>query len=106
VTTIAPQLIKDGRVTESGRAGLGVRVATITGGGVMVLDVTTGGAAAKAGLKQGDIIISLNGKPTPTAAALQAVLVTLKPGQQAQVVVRTPDGQQATKTITLGQLQG
>jgi S1-C subfamily serine protease len=53
VTSIAEQLMAHGRVTRSGRAALGIDAASVVGGGVAVVSVDAGGAAAKAGLRQG-----------------------------------------------------
>lgn len=104
VTSIAKQLVDSGHVTESGRASLGVRVATIVGGGVLIVDVTPGDAADKAGLKRGELILSLNGKDTPTLDALTTTLSSLKPGQTVKITVRDPQGQRRETDITLGQL--
>jgi S1-C subfamily serine protease len=106
VTSIARQLIENGQVTESGRAALGVRVATVTGGGVVVVLVEEGGAAEKAGLERGDIIVALAGKQTPTVGSLTSVLAGLKPGQEVQITVRSSDGTEQDREITLGQLGG
>jgi putative serine protease PepD len=110
VRRIAPQLIATGRVTNSGRAALGVRVSTVTDAqgdpqGVGVVSVTPGGAAAKAGIQAGDVIVSVAGQPTPTAQALSGVLATLKVGQQVEVGLRRgSSGSTTTVTVTLGQL--
>jgi putative serine protease PepD len=102
---IAEQLIANGRVVSSGRAYLGVRVATIVGGGVLVSAIVPDGPAAKAGIKQGDIIVSVAGKPTPTADVLVSVLATLHPRQKVPVkLVR--HGKEITVTVTLGELRG
>jgi S1-C subfamily serine protease len=102
---IADQLIANGRVVRSGRAYLGVRVATIVGGGVLVSATVPGGPAAKAGIKPGDVILELDGQPTPTADVLVSVLADLRPGQHVPVkLVRR--GKEVTVTVTLGELQG
>ena len=106
VKKIADQLIEHGRVVQSGRAYLGVRVATIVGGGVLVAAVVPGGPAAKAGIKKGDVIVSIGGKPTPSADVLVTVLATLRPGQKVPVEVLHPNAKQETVTVTLGQLRG
>jgi S1-C subfamily serine protease len=111
VKLIADQLIKTGRVTNSGRAALGVTVrdvADLSGNvvGVGVASVTRGGPADRAGIRPNDVIVSVNGTKTPTTAEMSDVLAVLKPGDRAQVVVQHPDGRKATTTVTLGQLPG
>ena len=106
VTAIAEQLIADGKVTESGRAALGVNAATVVGGGVAVVSTDPGGAAAKAGLRRGDIIVALAGRPTPNVSALTSVLAGLKPGRQVSVKVHRADGGTHVVKVTLGQLGG
>jgi putative serine protease PepD len=106
VTAIAEQLIADGKVTESGRAALGVNAATVVGGGVAVVSTDPGGAAAKAGLQRGDIIVALAGRPTPNVSALTSVLAGLKPGRQVSVKVHRADGGTHVVKVTLGQLGG
>ena len=107
VRDIAGQLIRNnGRVTDSHRAYLGVRVATVTGGGVLLTSVDAGGPAARAGLVAGDVIVEVNGKSTQDAEALTGVLATLKPGDVARVAVIRADGSQQTVSVTLGQIPG
>lgn len=106
VRRIADQLIKFGKVVSSGRAYLGVRVATITTGGVIVTDLEPGGPAEKAGVKANEVIASINGKPTPTVDDLSAVLAALKPGQTARVELVSSDGTKHTAVVILGQLPG
>jgi S1-C subfamily serine protease len=111
VKLIADQLIKSGRVTNSGRAALGVTVrdvADLSGNvvGVGVVTVTKDGPAEKVGIRPNDIIVSVNGTRTPTTSDLTDVLAGLKPGQAVPVVVQHPDGSRTTVKITLGQLPG
>ncbi len=108
---IASQLVANGHVTSSGRAALGVEVATEvapdgTPAGVGVVSVTSGGPAAKAGLRAGDLITAVNGTATPDTQTLSAVLANLRPGQVASVRVDRPSGGSATVKVTLGQLPG
>ena len=105
VKKIADQLIANGRVVKSGRAYLGVRVATIVGGGVLVSATVPGGPAARAGIKRGDIILAVNGQPTPTADVLVSVLANLHPGQKIPVKLLR-HGKETTVTVTLGELRG
>jgi S1-C subfamily serine protease len=104
VRRIADQLIEKGSVERSGRAFLGVRVSSIVGGGVLVAGVTPGGPAAKAGIKPGEIIVAVDGKPTSTADVLLAVLAGLKPGQRVSVKVLQRNGKVRTVIVTLGDL--
>jgi S1-C subfamily serine protease len=111
VTDIARQLITTGHVTHSHRAALGVNVETVAGpggqpAGVGIAAVSPGGAAAKAGLRAGEIITAVDGKTTPDTEALAAVLAALQPGQRVPVSVLKPDGGKAVIVATLGQLPG
>ncbi len=107
VRDIAGQLIEHGKVVDSHRAYLGVQVGETLGGqGVYVGRVQAGGPAAKAGLAVGDIIVSVGGKPTPTASALAGVLAGLDPGRTVNVVVVRPSGGRKTVSVTLGEYPG
>ena len=105
VKDIAGQIVKNGRVTESHRAFLGVQVGTTMGGpGALVAAVVRGGPADKAGIAPGDFIVSIAGKQTQTAAEVASVLAGLKPGQQVKVGVVTRGGARKTVQVTLAQL--
>jgi putative serine protease PepD len=91
VKDIAGQIVAHGKVVDSHRAFLGIRVGQ-GGNGVIVGSVTPGGAAAKAGMQVGEMIVSVDGTPTPTICALSAVLAELKPGQTVAVVVEPQNG--------------
>ncbi|MCU4185458.1 trypsin-like peptidase domain-containing protein [Acidiferrimicrobium sp. IK] len=111
VQLIAPQLIATGKVTNSGRAALGVQVTDgiSTSGqpvGVVVYAVTPGGAAAKAGIKAGDLITAVNGTTVTNTSDLTAVLASLSPGQAVKVALTDQSGAQRTVTVTLEQLAG
>ncbi|TNY34860.1 S1C family serine protease [Thermomonospora catenispora] len=112
VKRIVPQLIRSGRVTDSGRAALGVTVRTVvdlrTGepAGVGVVSVERGGGAERGGVGPGDVITAVNGVPTPTQAALSQVLAGLKPGDVAKVTVRSGGGEERTVEVALGELPG
>jgi S1-C subfamily serine protease len=106
VKTIARKLIATGQVPQTGRAYLGVVVATIVGGGIVVERVDSGGPAAKAGIRAGDVITGLAGQDTLTTDDLTNVLQTLRPGQRVPVHVTRADGSQATLQVTLGRQPG
>jgi len=105
---IADQLVANGKVTNSGRAYLGIQTGATSGGeGVLVLSVQPAGSAARAGITPGTLIVSVAGKPTPTPTDLAEVLATLSPGQTVPVVVIPPNStSKTTVQVTLGELPG
>jgi S1-C subfamily serine protease len=102
----ASKLIASGTVAPAARAFLGVAVATITGGGVIVEGVQPSGPAATAGIKPGDVIVSVAGKSTPTTDVLSSVLATLRPGQTVPIQILSPSGKQSTVQVKLGSQPG
>ena len=107
VTRIASQLVATGKVTNSGRAYLGVSIAdTGAATGAYLTEVQAGTAAAKAGLKVGELITALAGAPTPTSTELGTVLAGLKPGQTVSISISSSTGQKRTTKITLGEYPG
>jgi S1-C subfamily serine protease len=108
VKRIADQIIKNGKVTDSGRAALGVTVRGVVGqdfqpAGVAIVSVTTGGPADKAGLRAGDVITKVGDAPVTTVQSLTEALADDKPGQQVQVAY-VRDGSRKTAQVTLGSL--
>jgi S1-C subfamily serine protease len=106
VTRIAPQLASQGRVTNSGRAYLGVELGSLQGGGALIVGVTKGGPAAKAGLKPGDVILSVDGRPVQSVDDVSVALAQHRPGDRVAVKVKRQDGSTATVQVQLGQLPG
>jgi putative serine protease PepD len=106
VANIARQIVAYGKVVHSHRAYLGIRVGDTNGNGVLVGTVTRGGAAAKAGIRAGDTIESVNRAPTPTTVALAAVLAELHPGQKVRAVVKHENGSKASVHVTLSAYPG
>src|SRR5215469_16955270 len=89
VKDIASQIIRTGHVTNSHRAYLGVDIGDTSGAGVLIQNVTPGGPADKAGLKEGDVIVTLHGQPTATVDDLTSVASELKPGMSVAVGIET-----------------
>ena len=105
VKDIAGQIVTYGKVVNSHRAYVGVDVGG-TSNGVLVGSVTTDGPAAKAGIRVGDVIVSVDGKPTSTTASLSAVLAELTPGQKVPIAVTSQSGTKRTLQVTLGTYPG
>jgi putative serine protease PepD len=104
VKLIADQLIRSGKVTQSHRAFLGVRVATQLGGGVLVTAVELGGPADSAGIKPGDLIVSVDKMSVADTDQLVIVLAQVKPGTTIPVqVIRK--GRKLTIDVKAGQLK-
>ena len=104
VKSIASQLVQSGRVTRSDRAYLGVELGSLSQGGVLVVGVRKNGPAAKAGIKPGDIIQSVDGAPVGSVDDLATALAAHKPGDRVRVEVVHQNGKTQTVDVTLGRL--
>ncbi|MEV6740669.1 trypsin-like peptidase domain-containing protein [Streptomyces sp. NPDC051104] len=107
VKTIADQIIRTGHVTESGRAALEISARTVVNdsyqpAGVAVVDVKSGGAADRAGLRAGDIITGLGDTRITTVTSLAEALAGDKPRQRTTVTFLR-DGHRKTVDVTLGE---
>lgn len=110
VTSIADQLVKDGKVTNSGRAALGITARTYFSAafqpaGAVIVSIASGGPAASAGLQVGDVITKLGDTPITDLSSLTTALASLQPGAQVTVTYQR-DGQSKTANVTLGTLAG
>lgn len=108
VKRIADQIIKSGKVTDSGRAALGITVRGVVNGqfqpdGAAIVSVTKNGAAAKAGLKAGDVITAIGSAPVTTGQSLTEALAAYKPGDKVKLGYQR-DGAAKTAEVTLGSL--
>jgi putative serine protease PepD len=103
VRSIAGQLVAQGRVLHSGRAWLGVELRTITGEGVVVAGTAAAGPAARAGLRLGDVIVRVAGRPTATAEDVAAAIGAQRPGHPITIRARGPSGTRSL-TVRLGEL--
>jgi putative serine protease PepD len=107
VKTVADQIVKDGRVTDSGRAALGITGRTVVddsyrAAGVAVVEVRSGGAADKAGIQAGDIVTKLGDTGISTITSLSEALASDKPGQRTTVTY-TRNGVSKKADVTLGE---
>ncbi|MFI7545900.1 trypsin-like peptidase domain-containing protein [Actinoplanes sp. NPDC049599] len=81
---------------------LGVSVTEAEGGGALVSQVSPSSAAAKAGLQQGDVITSVNGKAVNDYDDLAGIIQANKVGDKVTVEF-TRNGQQQTVSATLAE---
>ncbi|MGW3465463.1 S1C family serine protease [Streptomyces olivaceoviridis] len=107
VRTIADQIVRTGKVVESGRAALDITARTVVNdryqpSGVAVVTVRPGGAADRAGLRAGDIITAVGGRPVTTITSLAEALAGDKPGRRTTVTYQR-DGTEKTVEVTLGE---
>lgn len=115
--SIVQKVVKD--LKEFGtvqRALLGVRIGDVNAElaekmklerveGVYVGEATAGGAAKEAGIKEGDIIVNVDGKPVRSSAELQETVSQYRPGDKVTVVV-IRDKEKKPFKVTLRNTQG
>lgn len=90
---------KEGHTLADKRRELGVR------DGVWVSEVVEGGSAEAAGIREGDVIVGLNGREIHTMAELQEALAKCRPGDRVKVkLVRNK--KETTLDVTLKNEQG
>jgi 2-alkenal reductase len=108
VSRVVPQIIKSGRAP---RPGIGIlaadeRVAAQLGAkGVVVMGVARGSPAEHAGIKPfdprtgqiGDVIVALDGKPTPAVADFAALLDDAGAGKEVTLKLARGDGTREVK---------
>ncbi len=110
---VMDQLRKTGRVE---RSQLGVTVQAVTSdmaaslglksaGGAIVSSVAEGSAAARAGLRQGDVIESFNGQPVNDTNTLRNRVAEAHPGSTANLTVLR-DGQERKFDVKLDAAKG
>jgi serine protease DegQ len=68
---------------------------------VIVAQTVSGGPAAEAGLRPGDIITAVDGEPTRTPEDFLAVLRGHEPGDTLTVTVRSPGADERQVELTL-----
>jgi len=115
VRNIASQIIRDGTVTHSGIASLGIGAQALSpqsaqqnnlpvDHGVVIGAITANGPASRAGLRTGDIIMTVGGNDSASFDDLLTVLARKKPGDRVSVTAYTTRGAMKTYTVTLGEL--
>jgi serine protease Do len=106
---ILPQLRKTGHVV---RGWLGVQIQGVDedlaeslkmneARGAIVSDITPGGPAAKAGVKPGDVVLSVDGQPVEDSSDLSHEIATKGPDTKVTLDVLR-DGSEKTLDATLG----
>jgi Do/DeqQ family serine protease len=92
------------------RPWLGARTQTVTSEmarslglaapqGAVVADLYPNGPAARAGLRQGDVVLQADGRALADAADLSYVIRNHRPGENIQLAVRRADGQAQTLSL-------
>src|SRR5947209_7187177 len=115
VNFVATQIIQTGKVTHTGRAVLGVRVATVDATlaaqdnlsvdhGVLIVSVVQNGAADQAHLQAGDVIVKVDDKQVTDTSSLGDALISKSPGDTVSVQIYRGN-QQMTVSVKLGELQ-
>jgi len=111
--SVLERLVNSGRVT---RGYLGIMPQDVDAGlarqfnvpdqnGALVGDVVPDAPAAKAGLKPGDVIVSINAKEIIDANGLRLAVSQCPPGSSVQVkLIR--NGQPKTLTVVVGEMPG
>jgi serine protease DegQ len=106
---VMEQIIENGSVT---RGWIGVGVQDInkelaesfklpTAKGVLITQIERGSPADKAGVKLGDVLVAVNGKPVADTVTMLNVVAALRPGDQARVRVAR-NKEEADLTVTVG----
>lgn len=90
---VADQLARFGKVTrgqlgvaiQDHPAAMPVAMQAEVPPGAMVTDVTRGSAAEKAGIRRGDVIVAVNGKPVVSAAQLRTRVGLVRAGETVEI---------------------
>ena len=109
--SVMEQIVANGKVT---RAYIGVKAQEVTPAlaksfhesevrGALVGEVTPDSPAQKAGMRNGDIILGINGKPVNSSAELRMRVSLMTPGTRVDVKVFR-DGAEKTLPLTLAEM--
>lgn len=72
-----------------------------TSKGVYIEDVTRGSAAEKAGLKKGDVLVSIDGKPIRTATGVQELITRYRPGDKIDMEIVRGEKKMEMKAVLI-----
>jgi serine protease Do len=95
---IVAELRQKGRIE---RGWLGVTMQDVRDHGVAIAEVVRSGPAGRAGVRPGDVVSAVNGKPVEDARALLRAIAAIAPGQVAQLTLRR-QGRDIELPVTVG----
>lgn len=102
---VANELMQTGKANKP-MLGVTGRVGTSSsasgGNGAQLAEVTSGGPAEQAGIKQGDVVTKIDDMPIGSYADLMAQVLKHQPGQEVPVTVKHTDGGEQTVKVRLG----
>jgi Do/DeqQ family serine protease len=109
VKTVMEQIIAQGAVT---RGYIGIQAQDVTPElaesfklpsteGVLIAGIERNGPADRAGVKAGDVLLAVNGQPTPDPTAMLEVVAALTPGGDARLRLRR-DQKEIDLQVTVG----
>ena len=91
VSSVVKQLLEDGTADH---AYLGVQTTDAQGGGVRVAEVVEGGPAAKAGLRAGDVLRSVDGHEVEDSSSLSTLVGEHSPGDEVTLTITRSGAEQ------------
>jgi S1-C subfamily serine protease len=100
-------IVRDGQVTRGWigvepqelNAELAQAFSVKTGSGVIITGVLQNGPAAQAGVRPGDVITAVAGRPVKNVSELLGAVAALKPGEPAKLAIERRD-QRAELSVT------
>jgi serine protease Do len=109
--SVMDQLVKTGKVR---RGMIGVTIQPVTSDvasslglsevrGALVSAVQPGSPAERAGVRRGDVIVSLNGAPVSDSNSLRNQVARMQPGTEVTLMISRDNREQALR-VTLGEL--
>jgi len=99
---IADELIQNGTATH---ASLGVQIGPGDFDGAKIVEVTSGGPAAAAGLPNHVVVTKIDDRTITSAAALTAAVRSRAPGERVKLTYLDGSGKPQTVDVTLGTAQ-